>query len=82
MHFMGESQPCVAFFFSITQWSGHITNKEPHKHTALIWCNLTQLPEKLIPRHRKALELSQHNTTYSEDNWLFLTAAATNSASG
>ncbi len=69
MHFMGETRPCVAFFYIIRTWQGDIINKEKNKHDHLAWFSLDNLPDQLIPRHRKALELIAQKISYSEDNW-------------
>lgn len=70
MHFMGESHdPCIALFYVIRSWRGEIDNKEPHKNEKLEWFSFKNLPEKLIPRHRKALTLMMKSNYYSEDNW-------------
>ena len=69
MHFMGEDAPCVAFFYTIRTWQGDINNLEKNKHDHLSWFPLDKLPEKIIPRHKKALELIAKGVLYSEDNW-------------
>lgn len=70
IHFLGEEgAPCVAFFFTIRTWQGDIHNAEKTKHDHLKWFALDKLPEKMIPRHKKAVELSTKGIFYSEDNW-------------
>ncbi len=70
MHFYGVDQtPCIALFFVIRSWQGEIQNKEPHKNAALEWFPLDKLPDNMIPRHAKALELISKSILYSEDNW-------------
>ena len=69
MHFMGQSEPCIALFFLIKSWTGTLINKEADKHSKLEWFYIDQLPESLIPRHRKAIELTSKHIFYSEDNW-------------
>lgn len=66
MHFMGETRPCVAFFFIVRTWKNDVVNKEPDKHDHLKWFSLAQLPNNLIPRHRRALELILKNEKYSD----------------
>lgn len=69
MHFMGETRPCVAFFFVVHSWQGTISNQEKDKHDRLTWFRLDNLPNPLIPRHAKALEQIGKKVLYSEDNW-------------
>jgi len=69
MHFMGEAAPCVAFFYTVRTWYGDINNLEKDKHDHLTWFPLNTLPEKIIPRHKKALQLIAKGIFYSEDNW-------------
>jgi 8-oxo-dGTP diphosphatase len=69
MHFMGETEPCIALFFVISSWHGELTNRELDKHDHISWFAVDKLPENLIPRHRKALELISKKIVYSEANW-------------
>lgn len=69
MHFMGETRPCVSFFYAIRNWSGEIVNKEPDKHDHVKWFDLEKLPDDLIPRHRKALAHISKKIYYSEEDW-------------
>ena len=69
MHFKGEQKPCMFFIFAIKEWQGDITNRELDKNAELKWFPWTSLPENIIPRHLKALQLIQQNSMYSESNW-------------
>lgn len=70
MHFLGdEGAPCVAFFFTIKNWQGDIHNAEKDKHDHLKWFSLDKLPDNIIPRHKKALNLINKGIAYSEDSW-------------
>lgn len=69
MHFMGINKPCIALFYTVKKWSGNITNKEENKHTELKWFPIDKLPDNIIPRHKKAIELALKGISYSEDNW-------------
>lgn len=69
MHFKGERIPCMFFIFAINQWQGDLTNRELDKNAELAWFPWTSLPENIIPRHLKALQLMQQNVMYSESNW-------------
>lgn len=69
MHFMGKTRPCVGFFYRISTWQGTITNKEPEKCGNLQWFSFDQLPDNIIPRHKKALLYFLNGISYSEDDW-------------
>jgi 8-oxo-dGTP diphosphatase len=69
MDFMGQTRPCVTFFFIIRTWQGTVSNKEQDKYEHLRWFSFDKLPDNLIPRHRKGLELILKKISYSEDNW-------------
>lgn len=69
MHFMGEDVPCVAFFYIVRTWHGTISNAEQDKHGHLQWFSVDKIPENMIPRHKKAVELIARGIRYSEDNW-------------
>jgi mutator protein MutT len=69
IHFNGATKPCVSFVFLVHKWHGEIMNKEPHKHDHLMWFQVDKLPDNLVPRHRKILELYHKNIFYSEDSW-------------
>ncbi len=69
MHFMGLDQPCMALFFKINSWQGLLENKESDKHGHHAWFPFDALPDNIIPRHRKAIELIIQGIIYSEDSW-------------
>jgi len=70
IHFLGvDNKPCVAFFYTVRAWQGDIYNLEKDKHDYLLWFPLDKLPDKMIPRHKKALQFIAKGISYSEDNW-------------
>jgi 8-oxo-dGTP pyrophosphatase MutT (NUDIX family) len=64
-----EEDERIGFFFHVTEWSGDITNAEPHKCTELRWFPINELPENTIPYIRHALERIEAGETYSEFGW-------------
>jgi len=68
--FLGvDDAPCVAFFYFVKTWQGDVNNSEKNKHDHLKWFPIDKLPENMIPRHKKAIELNAKRIFYSEDNW-------------
>lgn len=55
----------VLFFFLIESWHGEIINQEPHKHSALQWFPIDQLPDNMLPTHKQALQGWSNNTRCS-----------------
>lgn len=56
----------VACIFKCTKWQGRPLNKEPEKHEELQWLDFDNLPENIIPAHRKVWECIQQGKMYSE----------------
>lgn len=55
----------ISFDFIIKTWEGTPLNKEPHKHARIDWFSIEQLPENILERHKKALELYQKGIYYT-----------------
>jgi 8-oxo-dGTP diphosphatase len=62
----GTHNEIAACIFQCTSWQGEPYNKEPDKHMNIGWFSLDNLPEKMIPAHRGALQLIAQNIMYSE----------------
>jgi hypothetical protein len=56
----------VVAVFECTTFQGEPFNKEPEKHSEIIWANLDNLPELIIPAHRSVLQLIMQKQFYSE----------------
>lgn len=56
-------------FFSADEWAGTPTVREPHKHDALDWYEISQLPKNVIPYTRQGLLLSQSGIGFSTFGW-------------
>lgn len=61
-----ESGERLDFFFRANLWEGKIQNVEPHKCKQLAWFSLHELPEKIMPHVKTALEHIHEGTRYSE----------------
>jgi 8-oxo-dGTP diphosphatase len=57
------------FFLVAERWSGKIHNCEPHKYDELLWIDLDNLPENMIPYVRRALENYQANQWFDSFGW-------------
>jgi len=69
-HFNRENDvEYVNFFFEVVIWQGNIENKEPEKCDELIWFDLDNLPEKILPSHLHVLTMMQQNIQFSEYGW-------------
>jgi 8-oxo-dGTP diphosphatase len=56
LHVMHSAEGRVALFFGATHWNGAIENREPHKCRDLNWFGLDELPKRMVPYARTALE--------------------------
>jgi 8-oxo-dGTP diphosphatase len=65
----GTETEFYVFVFKPQLWQGVPFNSEPDKHDDMRWFPLDKLPEKLIPAHRQAIELSQDGIAYSQHGW-------------
>lgn len=57
------------YFFSVTNWYGAVTNREPEKCGGLFWADLDGLPSNLIAYVRAAIAHYQNGVTFSESGW-------------
>lgn len=65
-HRNGSESEMVVSVFECTTWTGEPLNKEPEKHSDLLWADLDNLPELIIPAHRSVLQLIKEKKFYSE----------------
>ncbi len=62
MHRLSDDER-IDFFLLASSWSGQVSNEEPHRCDQLIWSDLDELPENVIPYVRRALD------NYRSDRW-------------
>ena len=68
MHRKAEEER-IDFFLIVKNWTGEITNKEPHKCDDLAWHPLSSLPSNIIPYVRQGLANYQSGILFSEFGW-------------
>jgi 8-oxo-dGTP diphosphatase len=66
MHRKGERDERIDFFMTTKQYSGEITNCEPHKCDDLSWFPLDELPENMVDYVKVAIEHYKAGNFYSE----------------
>lgn len=65
-HRKGTDGELIALVFSTRKWVGNPFNREPEKHSEMIWCDLDNLPENLLPAHKQTLDCIKKKILYSE----------------
>ena len=66
MHRVNQGEERIDFFFCCKTWQGEIVNSEPEKCNELKWVKLKQLPKKIVPYVKFALEQFEQKIRYSE----------------
>lgn len=61
-----ENSEWIDIFFRVKKWEGKPYNAEPHKHSDVVWLDLKDLPDNVIPYTKFALENIQKAEKYSE----------------
>lgn len=46
----------LTLVFSTTRWSGTAENREPAKHSAVVWTPIAEIPAEFVPSTRTALD--------------------------
>lgn len=59
----------VDVLFEAESWQGELYNAEPHKHSALEWLDLNELPDNIVPPVRHYLEQIQAGKSYTQYGW-------------
>ncbi|WP_019930559.1 NUDIX domain-containing protein [Nocardia sp. BMG111209] len=59
----------MAFFFTVTNWQGEPTNREPEKCSALDWFAVAALPDHMIAYCREAMQHIADQRTFSTFGW-------------
>jgi 8-oxo-dGTP pyrophosphatase MutT (NUDIX family) len=66
LHRMGPDKEYLDFFFEIPAWVGIPKNKEPEKHSELIWAPAEAASTDLMSYIRTALERTAAGISFSE----------------
>jgi ADP-ribose pyrophosphatase YjhB (NUDIX family) len=79
MHRFGPERPFIGddktlnermdCFLLAKKWQGEIRNTEPDKCSELQWCEINDLPEKIVPYVKHAIESYRKGVFYSEYGW-------------
>ena len=76
LHFMhvmhiktDSSSEYINFFFETDVWTGTPSIMEPDKCDELTWFDTDDLPEPIMPTHKKVLELMSKKIYFSEYWW-------------
>ncbi len=69
MHRNSDDSVRTDVFFTARKWEGNIRNREPGKCSDLSWFFLNDLPEKIIPYIKDALDCIGQGIFYSEYGW-------------
>ncbi|RNB60051.1 NUDIX domain-containing protein [Brevibacillus gelatini] len=64
-----SSDERIDFFVAATSWQGEIVNAEPHKCDELVWVDLDQLPDNVIPYVRKAISNYRKGKWFDSFGW-------------
>lgn len=64
-----EGDERVDFFVCIQKWQGEIVNAEPDKCDELRWVDMDDLPEKIIPYVRQAIQNHREGIVFEEFGW-------------
>lgn len=64
-----EGDERVDFFVRIQKWQGEIVNAEPDKCDELRWVDMDDLPEKIIPYVRQAIQNHREGIVFEEFGW-------------
>ncbi len=59
----------VDVFFEASEWSGEVSNTEPHVHSAVDWLDPTDFPDNVIDVMRESFQLIADGQTYGELEW-------------
>ncbi len=65
----GTENNLILLFFKASKWRGEVTNKEPNKHSELLWAPMNLIPDNMISAHKQALDAVKKNILYSEHGW-------------
>lgn len=64
-----NTQDIIGFYFIAEKWNGTIENKEPHRHSAVAWFDLNNLPTDITEHALLAIESIKTHKKYFEHGW-------------
>ncbi len=60
-----HNKQIIGFYFMADSWEGTPINKEPHRHSAIGWFDIDNLPERMTVHAQQALDGLKNNKTVS-----------------
>ncbi len=69
MHRHGSEHDYLVSLFVVTQWQGQLYNREPEKHSELVWISIDTLSQDMIVGHQALLYGWQSQKAYIEHGW-------------
>lgn len=64
-----NTQDILGIYFMAEVWQGTPTNKEPHRHNAVAWFAMDDLPAHITEHALLAIESIKTGKKYSEHGW-------------
>lgn len=69
MHRRNQQYEWVDFYLRVDEWSGDISNCEPHKCEELSWFSVQHLPADTIPYVAKAIHRKDGTMWFESEGW-------------
>ncbi|MCP4354519.1 MAG: NUDIX domain-containing protein [Proteobacteria bacterium] len=69
MHIHFPDREYISCFLVAHKYTGKLENKEPHKCSELKFFPIDDLPEKVIPYVKQAIECYKNGVIYAESGW-------------
>jgi mutator protein MutT len=64
-----NTKDIIGLYFVAHSWQGTPTNKEPHRHSAIEWFDINELPTHITEHALLAIEAIKTGNNYSENGW-------------
>ncbi len=64
-----EGDERVDFFLNVLRWEGEPVNMEPQKCDGLLWAEVDDLPENMVPYVRRGIENYRRGVMFEEFGW-------------
>jgi len=68
-HIKSTSSEYLLVTFVATIWKGEPLNKEPEKHSEMVWLDINNLPSNMNPYALEMLQIYKDKKTYTEFGW-------------
>ena len=64
-----NTKDIIGLYFVAHSWQGTPINKEPHRHSAIEWFDINELPANITEHALLAIESIKTGNKYSENGW-------------